>query len=167
MIQYKVFKGVLMFKIKELEEKDLSTLVAMLKELAEYENMLDEFKCDESILKKSLLKEKYAQALILEYDNKPIGYVIYFFNFSSFWGRGGIYLEDLYIRKEFRKRGFAKEVFKYLARICKEKDLKRMEWVCLRDNDLGINFYEKLGAKDMSVKWLTYRLDGENLEALL
>ncbi len=152
--------------IREIKKDDLKILLSLLKELAEYENMLDEFKCDENILKKAFLEDKIAKALLLEFENQVVGYAIYFINFSSFWGKGGIYLEDIYIKKEFRRRGFAKEVFRYLARICKEKDYKRLEWLCLIENELGIKFYENLKATNLSKKWINYRLDAQNLESL-
>ena len=153
--------------IRDLEKKDLKQFIELLKELAKYENMLDEFYCNEDIIEESLLKDKLARALIFEFNNEISGYARYFFTFSSFWGKGGIYLEDIYIKENFRRKGFAKEVFKYLAKLCKDKNFKRLEWACLIENELGIKFYEKLNATNLSKKWINYRLDGKNLEDLI
>ncbi|TKX29392.1 N-acetyltransferase [Campylobacter sp. MIT 12-8780] len=155
-----------MFSIQEARKEDLDEILEMVKELAEYENMLDELVCTKKDYEESFFKDNYAKALILREQGKAVGYAMYFYTFSSFLGRGGMYLEDLYIKKEFRKKGYAKAVFNYLANICKEKGLKRLEWVCLHDNELGINFYTRLNAENMSLKWRTYRLAGDTLSKL-
>ncbi|MCR6570820.1 GNAT family N-acetyltransferase [Campylobacter insulaenigrae] len=153
------------FEICESKKEDLGRILELLKELAVHENMLEDVKCTIKDLEESFFKNNYAKALSLKVDGEIIGYVMYYYTFSSFVGLGGMYLEDIYIQEKYRRNGYAKEVFKYLARICKEKNLKRLEWVCLNDNDLGIKFYSAINAKHMS-QWRTYRLDGENLEAL-
>lgn len=153
------------FEICQTKKEELSEILMLLKELAIHENMLDQVKCTTKELEESYLKNNYVNILSLKVDDKIIGYAMYYYTFSSFWGLGGLYLEDIYIQKEHRKKGYAKEVFKYLAKICKEKNLKRLEWVCLNDNDLGINFYTALNARHMK-EWRTYRLEGKNLEAL-
>ncbi|NDJ26410.1 GNAT family N-acetyltransferase [Campylobacter sp. MIT 19-121] len=155
-----------MFSIQEAHKEDLDEILEMVKELAEYENMLDELVCTKKDYGESFFKDNYAKALILREQGKAVGYAMYFYTFSSFLGRGGMYLEDLYIKKEFRKKGYARAVFNYLANICKEKGLKRLEWVCLHDNKLGINFYTRLNAENMSLKWRTYRLTGDTLSRL-
>lgn len=156
-----------MFSIKELEKEDLDELMLMVRELAQYEDMLDELVCTTKEYEQSFFQDNYAKALILKESEKTIGYAMYFYTFSSFLGRGGMYLEDLYIKQAYRKKGYAKAVFKYLAQICEKKGLKRLEWVCLNDNELGIGFYTRLKAKNMSHKWRTYRLDESKLKALL
>lgn len=153
------------FEICQTKKEELSEILTLLKELAIHENMLDQVKCTTKELEESYLKNNYVNILSLKVDEKIIGYAMYYYTFSSFLGLGGLYLEDIYIQEEHRKKGYAKKVFKYLARICKEKNLKRLEWVCLNDNDLGINFYTALNARHMK-EWRTYRLEGENLEAL-
>ncbi len=153
------------FEICESKKEDLSRILELIKELAVYENMLDEVKCTIKELKESLFENNYAKALSLKVNGDIIGYAIYYYTFSSFEGLGGMYLEDIYIQEKYRGNGYAKEVFKYLANICKEKNLKRLEWICLNDNDLGIKFYTAINARHMS-KWRTYRLEGENLKAL-
>ncbi|TDJ87288.1 GNAT family N-acetyltransferase [Campylobacter volucris] len=153
------------FEICESKKEDLEQILELIKELAIHENMLENVKCSVKDLEQSFFENNYAKALSLKVDGKIIGYAMYFYTFSSFWGLGGLYLEDIYIQKDYRKKGYAKAVFKYLAKICKEKNLKRLEWVCLNDNDLGINFYTALNARHMN-QWRTYRLEGKNLEAL-
>ncbi|MBF7067216.1 GNAT family N-acetyltransferase [Campylobacter volucris] len=155
----------MVFEICESKKEDLEQILELIKELAIHENMLEDVKCSVKDLEQSFFENNYAKALSLKVDGKIIGYAMYFYTFSSFWGLGGLYLEDIYIQKDYRKKGYAKAVFKYLAKICKEKNLKRLEWVCLNDNDLGINFYTALNARHMS-QWRTYRLEGKNLEAL-
>lgn len=152
--------------IKEVTKDDLPCLLELVKELAVYEEMQDILVATPEIYAKSLFEEKFAKALLLKVDEKAVGYAIYFYTFSSFLGRGGLYLEDLYIRPEHRKKGYAKALFKYLAQIAKDKNLKRLEWVCLNSNQLGIDFYEALGAKNLNQIWRTYRLDETNLENL-
>ncbi|MCV3423556.1 GNAT family N-acetyltransferase [Campylobacter lari] len=154
------------FEICESKKEDLEKILELLKELAIHENMLEDVKCTSKELEESFFRHEYAKALSLKVDGEIIGYVMYYFTFSSFWGLGGLCLEDIYIQPKYRKKGYARAVFKYLAQICKEKNLKRLEWVCLNDNDLGIEFYTKLNARHMS-EWRTYRLEGENLEALM
>lgn len=149
--------------IKEATKDDLKGIIALVKELAEYENLLHSVVCDEKAYEEALFKHSYGKALVLEYEKQMIGYVLYFYTFSSFLGSGGMWLEDLYIRKEFRKRGFGKAVFKHLAQLCKDKNLKRLEWLCLHENELGKNFYSKLNALDMNEKWIMYRLENKNL----
>ncbi|MBF7044943.1 GNAT family N-acetyltransferase [Campylobacter volucris] len=153
------------FEICESKKEDLEQILELIKELAIHENMLEDVKCSVKDLEQSFFENNYAKALSLKVDGKIIGYAMYFYTFSSFWGLGGLYLEDIYIQKDYRKKGYAKAVFKYLAKICKEKNLKRLEWACLNDNDLGINFYTALNARHMN-QWRTYRLEGKNLEAL-
>ena len=155
------------FIIKEAKIKDLDTIFKLIKELALYEKMDKDFVATKKDYEKNIFENQYAKILILEFEKNIIGYAIYFFTFSSFLGSGGIWLEDLYIKQEFRRKGFGKEVFKYIAKKCEENNLKRLEWVCLNDNDIGINFYESLKAQNMNIKWKTYRLDEANLKKLI
>ena len=150
--------------IKEAKKEDLKGILALVRELAEYEELLDILKCDEKDYEKALFEKNYAKALVLEYENEMIGYVIYFYTFSSFLGQGGLWLEDLYLRPQFRKRGFGMEVFKFLAKLCEKEDLKRLEWVCLHENFCGLSFYKKLKATNLNEKWVLYRLSGKELE---
>lgn len=153
--------------IKEATKDDLKGILVLVKELAEYENLLDYMNCDEKAYEEAIFNKSYAKALVLECEKQMIGYALYFYTFSSFLGRGGLWLEDLYIRPKFRKMGFGKAVFKYLGQICKKEHLGRLEWVCLHENQLGKDFYAKLKAMDMNDKWIMYRLEDESLDNLL
>lgn len=113
------------FKIIDLRQEDLDILQEMIIEFAKYEDMLDFLQCTKEKLEHSLLKNKFARAFLLKENEKTIGYMIYFYTFSSFWGSGGIYLEDIYIRENFRKKGYGKAVFKFLGEICKKRKFKK------------------------------------------
>lgn len=153
------------FEIEILKREELDILLEMIREFAQYEKMENSLQCSKEKLETSLFDNQFARAFLLKEDENIIGYMIYFYTFSSFWGSGGIYLEDIYIRKNFRKKGYGRAVFKFLGQICKKENLKRLDWVCLNDNVLGINFYENLKAEHLK-QWRNYRLSGENLEKL-
>ncbi len=110
--------------------------------------------------------KKKANALLLEYNHTNVGFVLYFNNFSTFLGKPGIYLEDLYIKEDYRNKGFGKQVFKYLANECIQKGYGRLEWSVLNWNEPSIQFYQKLGAQPMS-EWTTYRLTESELKKLI
>lgn len=151
--------------IRNIREDDISVLLGLIKEIAEYEKMSDQVIATEDILRESIFKNNRANALILEVDNKEIGYCIYFYNFSTFIGRGGLYVEDIFIRKEYRGRGFGSEIFKFLAKKAKDEGLKRMEWSCLNWNEPSIKFYKSLGAIPMD-EWTVYRLTEDKINKL-
>lgn len=153
------------FEIEILKREELDILLGMIREFAQYEKMENSLQCSKEKLETSLFDNQFARAFLLKEDENIIGYMIYFYTFSSFWGSGGIYLEDIYIRKNFRKKGYGRAVFKFLGQICKKENLKRLDWVCLNDNVLGIKFYESLKAEHLK-QWRNYRLSGENLEKL-
>ncbi len=144
---------------------DLDDIIAMIKELAEYENMSDCVEFNKEDYEKSLFGKKYAHALIAKEDDLAVGYAIYFYNFSTFVGRGGIYLEDLYVRPKYRKKGIGTAFFKYLAKICIDENLGRLEWVCLDWNAPSLDFYAKLGAQKLPA-WQLHRLDKNSLKSL-
>ncbi|ARE80386.1 GNAT family N-acetyltransferase [Campylobacter helveticus] len=153
------------FTIKALKKEDLSELLTMLKEFAEYEKKLDYLKCDELKLSNLFLENEHAKAFILREDEKIIGYLIFFYTISSFLGERGIYIEDIYIREKFRKKGYGSKVFKFIGELSQKEKIPMLSWVCLNDNLPGISFYEKLGATHLkSIR--TYRLDGQNLTKL-
>lgn len=151
--------------IRNIREDDINILLGLIKEIAEYEKMSDQVIATEDILRESIFKNNRANALILEVDNKEIGYCIYFYNFSTFIGRGGLYVEDIFIRKEYRGRGFGSEIFKFLAKKAKDEGLKRMEWSCLNWNEPSIKFYKSLGAVPMD-EWTVYRLTEDKINKL-
>ena len=147
------------------KEKDTKLILSFIKELAVYENMLDDVVADEATLNKWLFEKKKAEVIIGEVNNEPIGFALFFHNFSTFLGKSGIYLEDLYIREEYRKKGYGKGFLKKLAGIAKERDCGRLEWSCLDWNKPSINFYLSLGAEPMD-EWTVYRLTRDKIDIL-
>ncbi|MCQ8212769.1 GNAT family N-acetyltransferase [Cetobacterium somerae] len=161
----KDLKGKQEFKIRVAKEQDTELILKFIKELADYEKLLSEVVATEEILRESLFKRKMAEVLIGELNGKPIGFALFFYNFSTFLGKPGIYLEDLYVKPAFRGKGFGKEMLSYLANLCEEKDCGRLEWWCLDWNKTSIDFYKKIGAEPMD-EWTTFRVTGENLKKL-
>lgn len=149
-------------KIKEITQTDIPILLELIKELAHYEKLLDQVSADEEQLTQWIIHEKKANALLLEYNQTVVGFVLYFYNFSTFLGKPGIYLEDLYIKEDYRNKGFGKQVFKYLANECIQKGYGRLEWSVLNWNEPSIQFYLKLGSQPMQ-EWTTYRLTEKEL----
>lgn len=147
------------------KHEDTKLILSFIKELAIYENMLDDVVADEETLNKWLFEKKKAEVIIGEVDNEPIGFALFFHNFSTFLGKSGIYLEDLYIREEYRKKGYGKGFLKKLAGIAKERDCGRLEWSCLDWNKQSIDFYLSLGAEPMD-EWTVYRLTRDKIDLL-
>lgn len=148
------------------EEKDVSIIFTLIKELADYEKMLDLLTVDEDLLRKHLFGDnKFAEVLIAEYNTVPIGYAIFFHNFSTFTGKPGLYLEDLYVKPEYRGNCVGKAMLSHLAKIAVERDCGRFEWVVLDWNEPSIKFYKSLGAKPLN-EWVTYRLEGDPLKSI-
>lgn len=153
------------FRIRVAEATDVSLILDFILELAEYENLSDEVVANKEILLDSLFVKHQAEVIIGEYKDKPVGFATYFFSFSTFLGKASLYIEDLYMKKEFRGLGLGKAMFGCLARIAKERNCERLDWWCLDWNEPSIKFYKKMGAKPMS-DWTVYRVDGQDLKAL-
>lgn len=153
------------FKIRFAEEKDVPLILGFITELAEYEKMLDEVVATEELLRESLFERKAAEVVIGEYEGMPISFALFFHNFSTFLGRPGIYLEDLYVKPAFRGKGIGKVMLSFLAKQVLERKCGRLEWSCLDWNEPSISFYRKLGAAPMD-EWTVYRVCGEALEKL-
>ena len=153
------------FSFRFAEKKDCSLILYFIRKLAEYENMLDEVVADEKLLEEWIFEKKKAEVIFPCENGKEIGFALFFHNFSTFLGRSGIYLEDLYILPEYRHKGYGKATFKKLAQITVERNCGRLEWCCLDWNKPSIDFYLSLGAVPMN-EWTTYRLTGETLENL-
>lgn len=147
------------------EKKDVDKILFFIKELAAYEKKLDEVVSDESILTEWIFEKKKAEVLFAVENGKEVGFAVFFHNFSTFLGRAGIYLEDLFVLPEFRGKGYGKALIKELSRIAVERNCGRLEWSCLDWNKPSIDFYLSLGAKQMDC-WTTYRIDGEVLKGL-
>lgn len=152
-------------KIRFAEEKDVKLILDFIKELADYEKLLNEVVANEEILRDSLFVRKAAEVIIAEYNGEPIGFALFFHNFSTFLGRPGIYLEDLYIRPEMRGKGYGKLLLSYLAKLAVERNCGRFEWWCIDWNEPSINFYKALGAIPMD-EWTVYRVHEEALVKL-
>lgn len=153
------------FKIRFAQPADVPLILEFFKELAEYEGMLDEVVATEQILTESLFVRRSAEVIIGEDHHKPVAFALFFHNFSTFLGRPGIYLEDLYVKPEARGKGIGKLILSFLAKLAVERNCGRLEWACLDWNELAINFYKHLGAIPMD-DWTVYRVCGENLTVL-
>jgi GNAT superfamily N-acetyltransferase len=150
------------FTIRTATKNDLSLILQFIKQLAEYEKLLHEVIATEEILRKSLFEQKMAEVVIGEEDGKPVGFALFFHNFSTFLGKPGIYLEDLYVKPEYRGKGYGKKLLSHLAKLAIERDCGRLDWSCLDWNEPSIKFYKSLGAVPME-DWTVFRLTGESL----
>jgi len=147
------------------ERKDTALILWFIKELAEYEKMSAELIADEATLEDWIFDRQKAEVIFAMDGEKEVGFALFFHNFSTFLGRAGIYLEDLFVRREYRGKGFGKGLLKKLAAIAVERECGRLEWSCLDWNKPSIDFYLSLGAKPMS-EWTVYRVTGEGLKEL-
>lgn len=143
---------------------DANTIFGFINELAIYENAEHEVKTDVDAIKRTIFgKDSVTYVLICELDCVPVGMALYFFNYSTWLGKNGIYLEDLYVSEASRGKGAGKALLKKLAQIAVEKDCGRVEWSCLDWNKPSRDFYASIGAKDME-EWISYRLTGDELK---
>lgn len=147
------------------EEKDVPVILGFIKELADYEKMLDEVIADEALLREWIFEKKKAEVIFALIDGNEAGFALFFHNFSTFLGRAGIYLEDLYVKPEHRGKGLGKGLLKQLAKIATERGCGRLEWSCLDWNKPSIDFYLSLGATPMN-DWTVYRLTGDTLRKM-
>ena len=146
-------------------EADAPLILQFIRGLAEYEKMLDLVVADEATLADQLFQKKNAEVIFALEDGKEVGFALFFHNFSTFLGRSGLYLEDLFVLPEYRGKGYGKAILKKLASIAVERGGGRMEWWWLDWNKPSIDFYLSLNAEPME-EWTTYRLEGETLRAL-
>lgn len=146
-------------------EADTPLILRFIRGLAEYEKMLDLVVADEALLADQLFRQKNAEVIFAVEDGVEVGFALFFHNFSTFLGRSGLYLEDLFVLPEHRGKGYGKAILKKLASIAVERGCGRMEWWCLDWNKPSIDFYLSLNAEPMQ-EWTTYRLEGETLRAL-
>lgn len=147
------------------KREDTALILQFIKELAAYEKMEDEVVADENTLEAWIFDKQKAEVIFALENGKEIGFAVFFHNFSTFLGRAGIYLEDLYVRQEYRGKGYGKAILKRLAAIAVERGCGRLEWWCLDWNKPSIDFYLSLGAKPMS-DWTVYRITGDTLAKL-
>ena len=154
-----------MMTIRPAEEKDCGIILEFIRGLAEYERMSDQVVATEELLREWIFEKKKAEVLIACEGEKPAGFALFFHNFSTFLGRAGIYLEDLFVFPEYRGRGYGRALLKRLAQITVEQGCGRLEWACLDWNKPSIDFYLSLGAVPME-EWTVYRLTGDTLNAM-
>jgi len=147
------------------KETDVALILQFIKELAEYEKMLDDVIATEEMLTEWIFKKNKAEVIFALEDGREVGFALFFHNFSTFLGRAGIYLEDLYVRPEYRGKGYGKALLKKLGQIAVERGCGRLEWWCLDWNKPSIDFYLSLGAEPME-DWTVYRIAGETLHKL-
>ncbi len=146
-------------------ETDAVLILDFIKGLAEYEKMADEVIATQDLLKEWIFEKKKAEVIFALEDGIEVGFALFFHNFSTFLGRAGIYLEDLFVKPEYRGKGYGKGLLKKLAQIAVERGCGRLEWWCLDWNKPSIDFYLSLGAEPMD-EWTTYRIAGETLDKL-
>lgn len=146
-------------------EADVAQILTFIRELADYENMLDQVVATEALLREWLFEKKKAEVIFALEKDTPIGFALFFHNFSTFLGRSGVYLEDLYVKPACRGNGYGKAILKKLAEIAVERGCGRLEWWCLDWNKPSIDFYLSLGAEPME-DWTVYRIAGDTLTRL-
>lgn len=145
--------------------EDTALILRFIRELAAYEQLEDQVVADEETLRRWIFEKKGAQVVFALADDTEVGFALYFHNFSTFLGRSGIYLEDLFVRPEYRGMGYGKALLCRLAAIAKEEGCGRLEWWCLDWNKPSIDFYKSMGAEPME-DWTVYRVTGETLDEL-
>lgn len=147
------------------QPEDSGIILNFIRELATYEHMLDEVIATEELLREWIFEKKKAEVIFALENGKEVGFALFFHNFSTFLGRAGIYLEDLFVLPEYRGKGYGKGLLKQLAKITVERGCGRLEWACLDWNKPSIDFYLSLGAKAMD-EWTVYRLTGDTLKKM-
>lgn len=151
-------------KFRFASPADASLILQFIRELAEYEKMLDDVVATEELLKEWIFTKEKAEVIFVMENDLEVGFALFFHNFSTFLGRAGIYLEDLYVRPTYRNKGYGKALLKKLAQVTVERGCGRLEWSCLNWNQPSIDFYLSMGAVPMD-DWKIYRLTGDTLAA--
>ena len=151
--------------IRKAEREDAALVLEFIKGIAKYEKMENEVEATVELLEEQLFDKGRAEVIFAMENGKEVGFALFFHNFSTFVGRGGLYLEDLYVYPEYRGKGYGKALFLELVRIANKRKCGRMEWVCLNWNTPSIEFYRSLGAVPLD-EWTTYRLDEKGIERL-
>lgn len=150
---------------RNAEAADTKLILEFVKALAAYEKMSDDVVATEDLLSEWIFEKKIAEVIFAVVDDKEVGFALFFYNYSTFLGRAGIYLEDLFVFPEYRGRGYGKSILSKLAEIALDRGCGRLEWACLNWNKPSIDFYLSLKAQPMN-DWTTYRLSGESLADL-
>lgn len=147
------------------QREDVSLILEFVKALAEYEKMPDVVYATKELIEEWIFDKKRAEVLFLMVSGEEAGFALFFESFASYPGKGGIYLDDLYVKPEYRGKGYGKALFRKLAQITQERGGMRIEWLCLKSNLPSIGFYESLGGKQMEIS-TTFRLENKALENL-
>ena len=153
------------FQIRKAEPSDSKTIFSLIYQLAVYEKLESDVVTSPEELQEQIFGKKYAEVLIAEEDGNTVGFALYFYNFSTFLGKPGLYLEDLFVEPDYRGKGYGKALLVELAKIANEKKCGRMEWSVLDWNTPSIEFYKSLGAKPMD-EWTVFRLTEQEIENL-
>lgn len=148
--------------IRTATETDTPLVLDFIKMLAEYEKMSNRVSADESLIREWIFEKKKAEVLFALEDGKEVGFAVFFHNFSTFLGKAGIYLEDIFVLPEYRGKGHGKGLLREIAKIAVERGCGRLEWQCLDWNEPSINFYLSFGAEQMN-EWTTYRISNDRL----
>ena len=154
------------FVLKEATRKDANIVYDFIRQLAEYEQMANDLTGSVEQLEKNIWDKHYAEVLLAYYNNIPVGFCLFFTTFSTFTCQGVMYLEDVFVTKEYRNRGFGQEIFYQLAIIAQERDYSRFEWVCLDWNEPSIRFYEDVIKAKAQKEWIRFRLDDKGIANL-
>lgn len=144
-------------------EADTGLVLEFIKGIAAYEKMSDEVVATEELLHEWMFEKKLVEVIFAEAEQDTVGFALFFQNFSTFVGRAGLYLEDIFVKPEYRKKGYGKAIFQKLAQIAVERGCQRFEWVCLDWNQPSIDFYRSMGAVPMD-QWTIYRLSGDGIK---
>ena len=150
------------YRFRFANENDCRLILKFIRSLAKYEKMEDEVVATEALLREQLFEKKKAEVLFVMDGSTEVGFALFFHNFSTFLGRAGIYLEDLYVRPSYRGRGYGKALLRELAHIAVNRGCGRLEWSCLDWNQSSIDFYKSIGAVPMD-EWTVYRAAGDTL----
>jgi GNAT superfamily N-acetyltransferase len=154
------------FEIRSATAADVPTILTFIRKLAAYERLSQEVVATEALLRETLFGDRRTAEVAIGYlEDLPIGFVLYFHNYSTFLGRPGLYVEDLFVDEIYRRRGYGRELLLHVARLAHERGCGRLEWSVLDWNEPAISFYKKLGARPMS-EWTVFRMTGENLDRL-
>ena len=153
------------FKLIEATKSDCQVILDLIYGIAEYEKMTDQVTATVESLYDSLFVKQRAKVILAYENDKAIGYMLYFFNYSTFTGGANIYLEDLFIYEEYRHKGYGKEMLRVLAQIALENKAQRIDWVCLDWNKPSLDFYKSINAEKLDC-WVLHRLNEENIKKL-
>jgi len=154
------------FQIRAATKTDVPVILSFIKKLADYERLSHEVVATEGLLLESLFGRcRTAEVAIGYLKREPVGFVLFFHNFSTFLGRPGIYIEDLFVDESFRRRGFGAALLRHVAKLAMQRNCGRLEWSVLDWNESAVHFYQKLGALPMN-EWTVFRVSGENLTKL-